>query len=89
MAVNKNRIAVLETARLPLVIRSNPTQKSVFGFVEEQHRRLVAGEPCGPSGEPAFQITGAKYYESEEAWLAGKPGKTIPLSASLLAASKS
>lgn len=63
---NDQRVAVLAThVGNPLVIRSNPSEEEVRGFVEEHNRRYHAGEAGGPSGVAAFKIVGAKFYTSE------------------------
>lgn len=54
-----------------LLIRANPSDDAVRGWVEEHMRRYIAGEPGGPSGIPAYRIFTAKRYASEEAHLAG------------------
>ncbi len=62
-----NKVAVLTTnIGEPLVIRSNPTEAEVKGFVEEHNRRYQAGEAGGPSGTPPVQILGAAFYPSED-----------------------
>ena len=65
---NPGRVAVLRTSvGFPLVIRANPSAASVKRFAKEHNRRFLAGEPGGPSGEAAFQITGAWFFEEESA----------------------
>lgn len=54
-----------------LVIRSNPTDDAVRGFVEEHTRRYLAGQPGGPSGIPAYRIFNAKRYTDEDSYLTG------------------
>lgn len=67
------KICVLETSsRFPLVIRGNPTDSEVKGFILEQQKRYWEHHPCGPSGEPAYRITSATWYDSEEDWLYGR-----------------
>ena len=61
---NPGRVAVLRTSvGFPLVIRANPSAASVKRFAKEHNRRFLAGEPGGPSGEAAFQITGERSEE--------------------------
>jgi hypothetical protein len=68
---NPDRVAVLRThVGIPLFIRANPSEEAVRGFVEEHNRRYHAGEPGGPSGQPAYLILGASYYDSEDAYYA-------------------
>ena len=65
-------VVVLEThVGQDLVIRANPTDEAVRGFVEEHTRRYVAGEAGGPSGIPPFRIYTAKRYADELAYLDG------------------
>ena len=70
---NEIRVAVLEThVEEPLVIRANPTEEAVKGFVAEHNRRYHAGEAGGPDGNAAYLIKSAKFYESEAAFLSGE-----------------
>jgi hypothetical protein len=65
-------IVVLDThIGEPLVIRANPSDEAVRGFVEEHTRRYVAGEAGGPSGIAAYRIFNAKRFVSEAEWMAG------------------
>jgi hypothetical protein len=78
----KTSIVVLETnvPFEPLIIRSGPTNKEVRGFVEEHHRRFLAGEYAGPSRDRrAYQIKSAKRYADETAYLEGDVGKAIKI----------
>lgn len=73
MSENENRVAVLEThVGEPLVIRANPSEEAVKGFVAEHNRRYHAGEPGGPDGNAAYLIKGAKFYEDEASFLNGE-----------------
>ena len=66
-------VVVLEThVGQPLVIRANPSDEAVRGFVEEHTRRYIAGEAGGPSGIPPFRIYTAKRYADELAFLDGE-----------------
>lgn len=68
----ENSVVVLEThVGIPLVIRANPTDEAVHSFVEEHHRRYLAGEAGGPSGEPAYRIFNARRYTDETAFDTG------------------
>lgn len=68
----ENSVVVINThVGHDLVIRANPTDEAVRGFVAEHHRRYIAGEPGGPSGIPAYRLFTAKRYADEESYLAG------------------
>lgn len=65
-------VVVLEThVGQPLIIRANPDDAAVRSFVKEHTRRYIAGEPCGPSGDPSFRIFNAKRYLTELDFLSG------------------
>lgn len=67
---NENSVVVLSThVGEDLVIRANPTDESVRGFVEEHTRRYLAGEAGGPGGHPAFRIFTATRFVSEISYL--------------------
>lgn len=82
-APKKVKAAVVETNEIdqvvvlttsvdhPLVIRSNPSDEDVRGFVAEHTRRYLAGEPGGPSSIPAYRIFTAKRYVNEVTFLTG------------------
>ena len=77
-----DQIVVLETnvPFEPLIIRSNPTNKEVRGFVQEHHRRFLAGEWAGPSRERrAYEIKNARRFDDETAYLEGDVGKAIKI----------
>ncbi len=62
----QERVAVLRThLDWDLVIRANPTDEEVLGFVVEHNRRYHAGLPGGPSGIPAFLVTQVQFYADE------------------------
>lgn len=66
-------VVVLATATgEQLVIRANPTDDEVRGFVEEHTRRYLAGEAGGPSGIPPYRIFTASRYKDEASWLAAE-----------------
>ena len=76
-AENPDRVAVLRThVGHPLIIRANPTEEAVLGFVEEQNRRYHAGEPAGPSGQPAFLVVSGMWFESEAEFEVSPDGGT-------------
>jgi hypothetical protein len=54
-----------------LVIRANPSDEEVRGFVQEHTRRYLAGEAGGPSGIPPFRIFAANRFASEFSWVSG------------------
>lgn len=66
-----DRVAVLRThVGFPLVIRGNPTEEQVRGFVAEHNRRYHAGEPGSPPipGQPpapAYLVLGGAWFEAE------------------------
>lgn len=64
---NPNRVAVLTThiAGEYLIIRANPSAADVASFVAEHNRRYHLGEPGGPSGEPAFLVKAANFFDVE------------------------
>jgi len=63
---NPERVALLQThVGSNLLIRSNPSEADVVGFVTEHNRRYYAGEPGGPSGQPAFLIQSAAFFDNE------------------------
>lgn len=63
---NPDRVAALYThIGDVLVIRANPSEDAVKGFVAEHSRRYHTGEPGGPSGIPAYHINSAKFFDSE------------------------
>ncbi len=67
---SENYIVVLTTSvGEDLVIRANPTDEDVRGFVEEHTRRYLAGEAGGPGGHPAFRIFTATRFVSEISYL--------------------
>ena len=73
-------VVVLDThVGQPLVIRANPTDEAVRGFVTEHSRRYLAGEPGGPSGIAPYRIFNAFRFDSEEAWLEGAEGVEIDI----------
>lgn len=79
-AENPNRVAVLTThTGFPLFLRANPSEQDVIGFVTENNRRYHAGEPSGPSGQPALLVKSAAFYESEEDALADNGAQPIDL----------
>jgi len=60
------RVAVLLThVNIPLVLRANPTEEEVLGFVKEQNRRYHNGDPGGPSGLPAVLVREAAFFDEE------------------------
>lgn len=68
----ENSVVVIDThVGHDLVIRANPSDEDVRGFVAEHHRRYIAGEPGGPSGIPAYRLFTAKRYTDEESYLGG------------------
>ena len=68
-----SRVCVLGThIGESLILRSNPSDELVRGFVKEHLRRYHAGEPGGPSRMPAYKILSATYYESEIAFREGR-----------------
>lgn len=75
-------IVVLQThVGQDLLIRGNPTDAAVRKFTKEHHRRYLAGELAGPSGDPPYRIFNAKRYDDEYAYLAGaEPTGEIDLS---------
>lgn len=76
------QIVVLETnvPFEPLIIRSGPTNKEVRGFVEEHHRRFLAGEWAGPSRDRrAYEIKNATRYDNETVYLEGGKGRAIKI----------
>lgn len=71
-------IVVLETKEgKPFILRANPTTEEVKNFVQEQNRRVDAGEPAGPSGIPARHITSAKQFKDEADMFNGNEGTDI------------
>lgn len=61
------RVVVLHThTGQPLILRSNPSEDEVKGFVREHNRRFHAGEAGGPSGLPSRLIQFAEEYDREE-----------------------
>jgi hypothetical protein len=66
-----DRIAVLRThTGFPLLIRGNPTEAEVRGFVAEHNRRYHSGEPAAPPipgrpPAPAYLILGGAWFEEE------------------------
>lgn len=75
-------VVVIKTTvpNIDLVIRSGPTNTQVRSFVKEHHRRFLAGEPGGPSGNyPAHHILSAARYENEYAYLAGEDGTPVKI----------
>lgn len=67
-----DQVVVLTTSvDHPLVIRANPSDEEVRGFVAEHTRRYVAGEPGGPSNIPAYRIFTAKRYADEVTFITG------------------
>ena len=78
--VSESSVVVLAThVGQPLILRANPTDEAVRGFVEEHTRRYVAGEPGGPSGIAPFRIFNAFRFDSEEAWLEDANGTEIEI----------
>lgn len=77
----ESSVVVLATAvGEPLVIRANPTDDEVRGFVQEHTRRYLAGEAGGPSGIPPFRIFTATRYVDEITWInGGDPVGTIEI----------
>jgi hypothetical protein len=65
--VPETRVAVLRTDSFPLVIRGNPSEEEVRGFVAEHSRRHVHGEAGGPNGERAHAIQDAFWFDEEPA----------------------
>ena len=80
--VNNDSIVVLSTSVGEyLVIRANPTDQAVRGYVTEQTRRFTAGHAAGPSGIPSYQIYGAARFETEAGWINGEqPEESIDIS---------
>lgn len=64
-----------------LVIRANPSDDAVRGFVTEQSARFTSGQAGGPSGIPAYQIYGAARFVTELSWIEGdQPIEAIDIS---------
>lgn len=77
-----DQVVVLETnvPFEPLIIRSGPTNKEVRGFVQEHHRRFLAGEFAGPSRQRrAYEIKSATRYPNWESYTKGEGGKPIKI----------
>lgn len=83
--VNPDRVAALYThVGEVLVLRANPTEEEVLGFVAEHTRRYYSGEPGGPSGIPPYLIHKVVFYDSEsDIYDDSKNGPELDISSAL------
>jgi hypothetical protein len=80
---NDKRVAVLTPTVGPtLIMRTNPSEEEVQGFVKVNNARAEVGE-VNHDGYPVVRVLEAVYYEDEQSYLRGdvdSQGEEIDLS---------